>query len=250
MENTLSKRLQESRVHKKLTQIEVYKRTGIHNKTLSGYENGVSEPDSQTLSLLANLYQVSTDYLHGITTDPTSSITSQQKAETKKTPEQLLEEFKDFPEEMPVWLKAYQATKGDVQKDPTPFMASRTIQIMGTVRCGPNGIAFEEPLGKIAVDGIHGGELIALKCKGDSMTGMGIFDGDIAIVRRQPTVESGELAVVILNDEEGTLKRVHLKNDLIILESANPQYPQRFIEDEELKNLHIIGRVMQVIKKY
>ena len=91
---------------------------------------------------------------------------------------------------------------------------------------------------------------IALKCKGDSMTGMGIFDGDIAIVRRQPTVESGELAVVILNDEEGTLKRVHLKNDLIILESANPQYPQRFIEGEELKNLHIIGRVMQVIKKY
>ena len=217
---------------------------------ISHYLNDKRKPPSDKLSFLAKHFNVSTDYLLGVTNDPTSSIASEPKAETKKTPEQLLEEFKDFPEEMPVWLKAYQATKGDVQKDLTPFVASRTIQIMGTVRCGPNGIAFEEPLGEIAVDGIHGGELIALKCKGDSMTGMGIFDGDIAIVRRQPTVESGELAVVILNDEEGTLKRVHLKNDLIILESANPQYPQRFIEGEELKNLHIIGRVMQVIKKY
>lgn len=62
---SLSSRLKEARERKKLKQIQVKEKTGINNKTLSGYENGVSEPDAETLRILANLYEVSIDWLLG-----------------------------------------------------------------------------------------------------------------------------------------------------------------------------------------
>lgn len=74
---SLGKRLRDVRERKKLTQIEVYKRTGINNKTLSGYENEVSEPDLESLKVLADLYEVSTDYLLGRVKEK-DEITSQE----------------------------------------------------------------------------------------------------------------------------------------------------------------------------
>lgn len=56
-------RLKNARENKMLSQIQVYKDTGIHNKTLSGYERGISQPDLETIALLAKYYGVSTDYL-------------------------------------------------------------------------------------------------------------------------------------------------------------------------------------------
>jgi transcriptional regulator with XRE-family HTH domain len=64
--NVIGKRLREARERKDLKQTEVNKKTGINNKTLSGYENGVSEPDSETLKTLSELYEVSIDWLMGI----------------------------------------------------------------------------------------------------------------------------------------------------------------------------------------
>ena len=55
--------LRQARERRELTQTEVMAMTGINNKTLSGYENGVSEPDLQTLATLLRLYQVSADQL-------------------------------------------------------------------------------------------------------------------------------------------------------------------------------------------
>ena len=66
MKSILAQRLKLCRENKKLTQIDVYNRTGINNKTLSGYENDVSDPDLETLKILAGLYEVTTDYLLGI----------------------------------------------------------------------------------------------------------------------------------------------------------------------------------------
>ena len=55
--------LRQARERRELTQTQVMAMTGINNKTLSGYENGVSEPDLQTLAILLRLYQVSADQL-------------------------------------------------------------------------------------------------------------------------------------------------------------------------------------------
>jgi len=71
MSSVLGIRLRMSREAKQLTQVQVKSLTNIHNKTLSGYEKGVSEPDIDTLITLANLYKTSVDYLVGNTDEPT-----------------------------------------------------------------------------------------------------------------------------------------------------------------------------------
>jgi transcriptional regulator with XRE-family HTH domain len=71
--NKVGRRLKKARQNKGLTQVQVKRLTNINNKTLSGYENGVSEPDYETLKTLADLYNVSTDYLLGRTDDPGNS---------------------------------------------------------------------------------------------------------------------------------------------------------------------------------
>ena len=61
----ISKRLKELRVKHHLTQIELSRATGIGNKTISDYERGISDPDSATIKLFADYFNVSTDYLLG-----------------------------------------------------------------------------------------------------------------------------------------------------------------------------------------
>ncbi|WP_028547201.1 helix-turn-helix domain-containing protein [Paenibacillus taiwanensis] len=63
--NNLGERLKQARINKNMTQVQVKQHTGIHNKTLSGYENGVSEPDFETLKTLSKLYEVSLNNLLG-----------------------------------------------------------------------------------------------------------------------------------------------------------------------------------------
>jgi len=70
MNNLLGNRLRTAREAKRLTQVQVKQYTNIHNKTLSGYEKGVSEPDIETIKTLAKLYETSVDYLVGDTDDP------------------------------------------------------------------------------------------------------------------------------------------------------------------------------------
>lgn len=63
---TFGTRLRMAREHKGYSQMEVAKKTGINNKSLSHYENDVSSPDIQTITALAKVYDVSTDYLFGL----------------------------------------------------------------------------------------------------------------------------------------------------------------------------------------
>ena len=62
---TLGDSLRNAREAKNLTQKEVAKRTGIHNKTISNYENDVSSPDPDALKTFADIYETSVDYLLG-----------------------------------------------------------------------------------------------------------------------------------------------------------------------------------------
>ena len=124
------------------------------------------------------------------------------------------------------------------------------IPIIATVKCGVNGLAFEEDGGYINVEKKHGEDLRAFRCKGDSMINEGIHDGDVAIVRIQDTVESGELAIVVINGDEGTLKKVHIQKDAIILESANPSYPARVFTGVDRAIVHIVGKVIETRRKW
>lgn len=130
-----------------------------------------------------------------------------------------------------------------------PVVENKKIPIIGTVKCGPNGLAFEDIDGYVYVDDDLTGEILAFRCKGDSMKFEAIDDGDIAIVRRQDDVECGELAVVIVNGDEGTLKRVRKFDGGIILEAANPDYPPRIFTGEDLNKIKIVGKVLETRRK-
>lgn len=59
----LHERLKSARLEKGYTQLQVSNLTSIGNKTISDYERGITEPDAETIAILATLYDVSTDYL-------------------------------------------------------------------------------------------------------------------------------------------------------------------------------------------
>jgi repressor LexA len=94
------------------------------------------------------------------------------------------------------------------------------------------------------------GELIALRIEGDSMINAGILDGDYAIIRRQNTVEDGEIAAVIINGE-GTLKRwegIRSGRRRITLHPANERFEPIVIDEEDAKDVLVFGKYVGLVR--
>lgn len=123
------------------------------------------------------------------------------------------------------------------------------IPILGCVKCGYDYFAEENILGHIeekpSLVG-DGSEYFALKLKGDSMA-PAFLDRDIVIVKKQNDCENNEFAIVIINGEEGTLKKVKKTDVGIILQPLNPAYTPLIFTNEEIKNIPII--IVGVVKK-
>ena len=77
-----------------------------------------------------------------------------------------------------------------------------------------------------------------------------IREDELALVRKQNDVESGELAVVVINDDEGTIKKVIKCDNYIILQPFNPDYETVVISRKELKEVSIVGKVTATIRKW
>ncbi len=90
-------------------------------------------------------------------------------------------------------------------------------------------------------------ETIAIKVQGDSMFPK-IEPGDTIIVHKQDSVDSGSVAVVLLDGEEGLVKKVVYGADWIELHSFNPMYPVRRFEGPQVLRLRVVGLVQKVIK--
>ncbi len=121
------------------------------------------------------------------------------------------------------------------------------IPILGTVRGGLLRLAQDEWLGQelVPVEESLGGEYFYLEVIGDSMINARIYPGDLVYVKRQPIVESGTIAVVLVGDE-ATLKRVYYKDNGMVLHPENPKYEDMVYtqEDIEEKNIQVIGEVI------
>lgn len=88
-----------------------------------------------------------------------------------------------------------------------------------------------------------------LVCKGDSMINARIFDGDIVCIKSQSEVSSGDIAAVMVGDDEATLKRVRLYPDHIVLEPENPLYKPMVFWEEEMNTVRIIGKATHFISR-
>ena len=84
-----------------------------------------------------------------------------------------------------------------------------------------------------------------LRANGDSMTGARIYDGDLVFIRAQDSVDNGDIAAVIINDE-ATLKRVYYypNESKLVLSPENPKYPPFVYIKEELNSIKIIGKAV------
>ncbi len=124
------------------------------------------------------------------------------------------------------------------------------IPIIGKVAAGEPIFAAENIEGMLAVDDtfIPTKKVFALKVKGDSMSGVGILDGDYVLARRQHNVEVGEIAVFIIG-EEVTVKRFDTKGDKVYLIPANEAYETRIIKKNS-SDLQIAGKVVGLLRKY
>lgn len=87
-----------------------------------------------------------------------------------------------------------------------------------------------------------------LKCRGDSMIGARIYDGDIVCIRSQPQVENGEIAAVLIEDE-ATLKRVYIQEGRLTLMPENPAYQPLIYVGDELENVRILGKATYFISE-
>lgn len=123
-------------------------------------------------------------------------------------------------------------------------VATQRIPMLGEIACG-KPIMCNEDRESYVEAGTQIKADFCLTCKGDSMIGAGIHDGDIVFIRKQDIVDNGQVAAVII-DNEATLKRVYFYPDKakLVLQAENPQYEPLVYIGEELEDIHILGRAI------
>lgn len=127
------------------------------------------------------------------------------------------------------------------------------IPVLGYVKAGipmttiENIIDYEE----ISQEQARTGEFFGLQIKGDSMEPR-ITEGDVVIVRKQETVENGEIAVVLINGDDATVKKFYKTDAGIKLVSTNPTYDPFFFTPDEVNTLpvSVIGKVVELRAKF
>lgn len=127
------------------------------------------------------------------------------------------------------------------------------IPVLGRVKAGIPMTAIESIIDyeEISQEQARTGEFFGLQIKGDSMEPK-ISEGDVVIVRKQETVENGEIAVVLINGDDATVKKFYKTDAGIKLVSTNPTYDPFFFTPDEVNTLpvSVIGKVVELRAKF
>ncbi len=178
-------RIKELRKAKGFTQIQLCKIINVAQPTLSGYETGAFQPENETLFKLADVFEVTVDYLLG-------------RESIKKEPvikdELSVDELEMYP-----------------------------IPLLGRVVAGIPIESQEYFEGYVYINHSPKEEYFALKVFGDSMINAGIPDGAVLIVHKQAYAENGNIVVAFLNGEQ-TVKYLKFSGDDMYLVPANNNY--------------------------
>lgn len=197
-----------------ITAYKFCKDTGVNSSTISTWKKNNSKARPELAEIVCTYFDVSLDYLMN------------GEALSNKLPKGA------FPVETSMFVK---------------------IPIIGSIRCGEPLFADcnIEDYEYTYIETLRGGgDFFYLRAKGDSMINAGISEGDLLLIRAQSDVDSGDIAIININGEEETLKRVIKKDKAIILQPENPAYETKIFIGKELEDIHIQGRLMNVLKKY
>ena len=165
-----------------------------------------------------------------------------ENGEIEKVPGSVLEPLAKVLNTTPAYLMGW-----DEPEQPTPLPSNiiplspmQKVPLVGQIACGTPILAEQNITDYVDLPG-HIRADFALTCKGESMTGAGIQDGDIVYIRRQEEVENGQIAAVMVGDEEATLKRFYRESNVIQLVSENPTIPPKVFIGEAISQIRVIG---------
>ena len=123
------------------------------------------------------------------------------------------------------------------------------VPLMGRIAAGVPREAIESRMSTVSVppEMLARGEHYALEVRGDSMIEAGILEGDLALIRKGDSAETGDIVVALIDDEEATLKRLRKRGTSIALEAANPAYETRVLGPDRVR---IQGKMIGLIRRY
>ena len=202
----MAERIKERRKAMGYTQTELGEKLGLQASAIAKYENGrVKNMKRSVIANMAKVLECSPAYLMGLEyEDKIISLENVYPIELKRFP------------------------------------------LVGKIACGKPKYANEDRESYV----MAGTDIKAdfcLKASGDSMVGARILDGDIVFIRKPDTVENGEIAAVVVNNErEATLKRLfyYQEKGLLILKAENPAFEDLIFQNEELNEVHILGKAV------
>ena len=256
--DSVGERIKQLRHSQNITQKELSEVLSKSESTVRMWELGKSEPDLETLKKLAHYFKVSIDYLLD------DSIIQCQSTSMNHTMFACI--LKDLRKEYNLTQKQL-AKKLDISKSAVSMyeLAQRSpdydmlLKIAEVFNVDINYLfgqlsAFNIPvlpIDAIAEELAASGEYVALKIKGDSMEPK-MSQGDVVIVRAQPTIESGEIAIVIINGDNATCKKVKKTEEGIMLISLNSAYEPMFYSNKQIEELpiRIFGKVVELRAKF
>ncbi|MDQ3311766.1 MAG: transcriptional repressor LexA [Actinomycetota bacterium] len=124
----------------------------------------------------------------------------------------------------------------------------RHVPLVGDVAAGTDVLAEEnvEELLPVPVDFTGEGELFMLRVRGDSMIGVGIFDGDYIVAKQQDTAENGDIVVAGIPGGEATVKTYRREGGNVVLVPANDALSPMVFADDEVE---IFGRAVTVMRR-
>ena len=203
------------------SQMSLAEKIGVSRSTIAMWETGGSQPDNDNLVALSNLLNVPIDYL-----------------------------LENIDDETYAALYKLAVDKYNVEH---PRTKGIRIPVLGSVAAGIPIEAIEDIVDyeEISEDMASRGEFFGLKIKGSSMEPR-IKEGDVVIVRQQPEVESGDVAIVLVNGDSATCKKVIINEGGITLIPFNPTYEPQFYTAEQAESLpvRIIGKVVELRGKF
>lgn len=208
MKQTTQQRLREALSARNMLPIELSRLSGIGKSAISQYLSGKVTPKQDKIYKLAQALKVSESWLMG---------------------------YDEPMEQSPA------PASGDLPANVFPIQTKK-VPLLGTIAAGvpiyadENFDGYRECTEDIDAD-------FCLKIQGDSMIGARINDGDIVFIKKQPDVDNGEIAAVLIEDE-ATLKRVYKEKDSLILQAENPKYAPIVYTAESYVECRILGKAV------
>lgn len=221
--NTIANRLKQALEMRNMKQADLVNMTGIGKSSISTYLSGDYEPKQKNLYRLAKALDVNESWLMGY----------------------------DVPMERQRPVQSTATSFVGTIPNLLPLPKTKKVPRLGTIACGEPILAQEniEDYDK-APEGVNCD--FTLKCKGDSMVGARINDGDIVYIRQQEEVENGEIAAVLVDgagESNATLKRVYLYDNQIVLQAENPKYSPWVYTGEDMNKVRIIGKAVAFLSE-